>query len=54
MQLFNIYIKHTDGSMTQHLNIEADRVPQLLAAVSWSTATEYRIAKIADRPASES
>ncbi len=30
-RLFNVFLKHPDGSTTEYLNLEEDRVPGLLA-----------------------
>ncbi len=46
--LVNVHISHDDeaGSVTQHLNVEPDRVPELLAGIDWATVREYRVVRV--------
>lgn len=44
--LYNMYFKYDDGSTTQHLNVEAHRVPEVIAATRMTNVEEYRVVKV--------
>ncbi len=42
----NVYIEHTDGSTTDHLNVSPNQVPSLLAAIDWTGVQAYKVARV--------